>query len=96
VTATQHAAPSSVGTCELIAPRIPLVDELLDALEHDVLADAQFLRHRRVGTLDDREGALHLIEQALVECVERDRGAELARADLGCRGQSHRAASFAW
>jgi hypothetical protein len=37
---------------------------------------------------DDQEAALHLVEQALVEIVERDRGAVLATTQLGGGGHS--------
>ena len=48
----------------------------------------------------DREAALHQVEQALIEVVERDRRAVLARAQLRLEIRvgyfSHCAASFAW
>jgi hypothetical protein len=36
-----------------------------------------------IGARRDRELALHQVEQALVELVERDRGAVLSGAQLG-------------
>jgi hypothetical protein len=60
-----------------------LVEELLDAREHALLGHVERARHRRVRARLDREGALHLVEQALVEVVERDRRAVLARTELG-------------
>ena len=61
----------------------PLVGELLDAREHLLLGHLERARDRRVRPRLDREGALHRVEQALVEVVERDRRAVLARAQLG-------------
>jgi hypothetical protein len=61
----------------------PLVDELLDAREHALLGDLQRTRHGGIRPRLDREGALHRVEQALVEVVERDRRPVLARPELG-------------
>ena len=60
-----------------------LVDELSDARQHALLGHLERRRDRRVGPRLDREAALHRVEQALVEVVERDRRAVLAGADLG-------------
>ena len=47
-----------------------------------VLGDARLGRDVLEGLGRDREAALHQVEQALVEVVERDRGAVLAAAEL--------------
>jgi hypothetical protein len=57
---------------------------ILAAREHALLGHLERARHRRVRARLDREGALHRVEQALVEVVERDRRAVLAGAELGC------------
>ena len=60
-----------------------LVDELADARQHALLGHLERRRDGRVGPRLDREAALHRVEQALVEVVERDRRAVLAGAELG-------------
>ena len=82
----------------------PLVDQASNATQDLVLADAGLLGDVAVGPGRDREGALHQVEQALVEIVKRNGGAVLATAELGTEAAtwaggiaycSHRAASFA-
>ena len=60
----------------------PLVEELLDAGDHLVLGDVRLGRDVLERFRCDWEAALHEVEQALVEVVERDRGAVLAAAEL--------------
>jgi hypothetical protein len=64
-------------------PDDALLDELVDRAQHALLGDLEGRRDGRVGPRLDRERALHRVEQALVEVVERDRRAELAGAQLG-------------
>jgi hypothetical protein len=60
-----------------------LVDELLHARQDALLGHLERPRDRGVRARLDREGALHRVEQALVEVVERDRRTVLARSELG-------------
>ena len=71
-----------------------LVEQALGAAQHLVLADAGRLRHGRERARGQREAALQEVEQLLVEVVERDRRAVLARAGL-LPYWSHSATSFA-
>jgi hypothetical protein len=61
----------------------PLLDQLGDAREDDVFLDAERRGNLGVRPRDDPEGALHRVQQLLVELVERNGRAVLARADLG-------------
>ncbi len=59
-----------------------LVKQVLHARHHLALLHPGELGHTQVGARLDREAALHQVEQALVELVERDRRAVLAAAAL--------------
>src|SRR5436309_8497882 len=69
-----------------------LVDQLLDAGDRLLFAGPGAGRDLGVGPAGDRERALHQVEQALVEIVERDRRSVLSAAELG-RGLAARWAS---
>jgi hypothetical protein len=75
-----------------------LVDQVLDPAQHLVLRGLRQRRDARKRAALQRELALHQVHDPLVQLVERDRGAVLARAQLGLRPgyASHRATSFAW
>src|SRR6202035_648064 len=87
-----------------------LVEQVLHPCHHLALLHPGALGHPQVGTGLDREAALHEVEQALVEIVERYRRAVLAAPCLrprpprppGCRicsyaiCESHWAASLEW
>jgi hypothetical protein len=76
----------------------PLVEQVTDARKRVVLGCSRELCHMGVGPRVQRKLPLHEVHDPLVELVERDRRAVLARAQLRPRAYcaSHRAASFAW
>ena len=71
-----------------------LLDQLAHAREDRLLLDAEQRGDLGVRARHDPELALHRVQQLLVELVERNGRAVLARADLGGHC-SHWAASFA-
>ena len=75
-----------------------LVDQVLNPSQHLVLGHLGQLGDSRIRPPLQRELALHQVHYPLVDLVERDRRAVLARAQLRLRPYcaSHRATSFAW
>jgi hypothetical protein len=77
----------------------PLVDQAGDAAKHLLLGHLGGARDRRVRARVEREAALHQVQQALVQLVQRDGGAVPAAAGLRARGRlpqrSHSATSLA-
>ncbi len=72
-----------------------LVEQVLYSRQHLVFVDPGELGHPPVGERLDREAALHQVEQAPVEVIERYRRTVLAAPGLGDRPPRGRVCSYA-